>query len=233
MLVDTVSIVIPVYCEEGTIRELFHRVCETGLPIKKEIIIIDDKSTDNTVEILRELQENNPTIKVFFHERNKGKGAALRTGFSHVTGEIVIIQDADLEYDPRDYVKLMKPILEGKADVVYGSRFLGESQRVLYFWHYLGNKCLTLLSNIMSNLNLNDMETCYKVFRSNILENIQFKSDRFGFEAEFTMKVAKLGCRVYQVPVSYSGRTYEEGKKITWKDGLATFWHIVRFRCWN
>jgi glycosyltransferase involved in cell wall biosynthesis len=158
MLVDTVSIVIPVYCEEGTIRELFHRVCECELPFKKEIIIIDDKSTDDTVEIVRELQEKNPTIKVFYHSRNRGKGAALRTGFAHVTGQIVIIQDADLEYDPRDYVRLIRPILEGKADVVYGSRFLGESQRVLYFWHYLGNKCLTLLSNMMSNLNLNVLQ---------------------------------------------------------------------------
>ncbi len=201
--------------------------------LQKELIAVDDGSTDGTREILKAMQQENPTLKIFFHERNLGKGAALRTGFSHATGQIIIVQDADLEYNPKDYSKLIEPILEGKADVVYGSRFLGGPQRVLYFWHYLGNKFLTLLSNMLSNLNLNDMETCYKVFHSSILHRVEFKSNRFGFEPEFTMKVAKLGCRIFQVPISYSGRTYQEGKKITWRDGCATLWHILRFRFMN
>jgi len=201
--------------------------------LHKEIIIVDDGSTDGTRETLKEMQREDRTLKIFFHEKNLGKGAALRTGFAKVTGQIIIIQDADLEYDPQDYLKLIGPILEGKADVVFGSRFLGGPQRVFYFWHYIGNKFLTLVANMLSGLNLNDMETCYKAFRSSILRQIEFKSNRFGFEPEFTMKVAKLGCRVYQVPISYSGRTYEEGKKITWRDGLAALWQILRFRFMN
>jgi len=230
MEITTVSIVIPVYCENSTIREIVQSISKIEIGLQKEIIIVDDGSTDGTRETLDEMQRENQTLKIFFHEKNLGKGAALRTGFAKATGQIIIIQDADLEYNPQDYLKLIAPILEGKADVVYGSRFLGGPQRVLYFWHYLGNRCVTLVSNILSNLNLNDMETCYKVFHSAILSQIKFKSNRFGFEPEFTMKVAKLGCRIFQVPISYSGRTYEEGKKITWRDGLAAFWHILRFR---
>ncbi|NIR49742.1 glycosyltransferase family 2 protein [candidate division KSB1 bacterium] len=228
-----VSIVIPVYCEKKTVREIVRHICQVEMGLQKELIAVDDGSTDGTREILKAMQQENPTLKIFFHERNLGKGAALRTGFSHATGQIIIVQDADLEYNPKDYSKLIEPILEGKADVVYGSRFLGGPQRVLYFWHYLGNKFLTLLSNMLSNLNLNDMETCYKVFHSSILHRVEFKSNRFGFEPEFTMKVAKLGCRIFQVPISYSGRTYQEGKKITWRDGCATLWHILRFRFMN
>jgi len=230
MPVQKVSIVIPVYCEKATIREIVHRVGGVSLPLEKEIIIVDDFSTDGTRDILTEIQNTNPMVKILFHEHNRGKGAALRTGFAQATGQVIIVQDADLEYDPQEYPKLLQPILDEKADVVYGSRFLGGPQRVLYFWHYVGNKFLTLLSNMLSNLNLNDMETCYKVFRASILQQVQFKSDRFGFEPEFTMKIAKLHCRVYQVAISYSGRTYKEGKKINWRDGMACFWHILRFR---
>lgn len=231
--ISKVSVVIPVYCEKKTIREVVFRICRVDMGLQKEIIIVDDGSTDGTREILEKMKKENPTLKIFFHKKNRGKGAALRTAFAHATGQIIIIQDADLEYNPQDYLKLIEPIVENKADVVYGSRFLGGPQRVLYFWHYVGNKCVTLFSNMLSNLNLNDMETGYKVFHRSILDQIEFKSNRFGFEAEFTMKVAKLKCRVYQMPISYFGRTYEEGKKITWRDGLATLWHILRFRFWN
>jgi glycosyltransferase involved in cell wall biosynthesis len=233
MEISKISIVIPVYCERATVRTLLQSVRSVDVGLQKEIIMVDDASTDGTREILEELGAQFPDVKVFFHEKNRGKGAALRTGFSKVTGQVVIIQDADLEYNPREYPQLLAPILEQKADVVYGSRFLGGPQRVLYFWHYLGNRFLTLVSNAFSNLNLNDMETCYKVFRSSILDRISFESDRFGFEPEFTMKVAKIGCRVYQVPISYSGRTYKEGKKIGWRDGFAALWHIVRYSMWK
>ena len=230
MEITEVSIVIPVYCENDTIREIVQSINNVEMGLHKEIIIVDDGSTDGTRETLNEMQRENQTLKIFFHEKNLGKGAALRTGFAKATGQIIIIQDADLEYNPQDYLKLIAPILDGRADVVYGSRFLGGPQRVLYFWHYVGNRFLTLVSNMLSNLNLNDMESCYKVFHSSILNQTKFKSNRFGFEPEFTMKVAKLGCRIFQVPISYSGRTYEEGKKITWRDGFAAFWHILRFR---
>jgi len=233
MEITEVSIVIPVYCENDTVREIVQSVSKVEMGLHKEIIIVDDGSTDGTRETLKEMQREDRTLKILFHEKNLGKGAALRTGFAKVTGQIIIIQDADLEYDPQDYLKLIGPILEGKADVVFGSRFLGGPQRVFYFWHYIGNKFLTLVANMLSGLNLNDMETCYKAFRSSILRQIEFKSNRFGFEPEFTMKVAKLGCRVYQVPISYSGRTYEEGTKITWRDGLAALWQILRFRFMN
>jgi glycosyltransferase involved in cell wall biosynthesis len=169
-------------------------------------------------------------VHVFFHAKNRGKGAALRTGFEQVKGDIVVIQDGDLEYDPSEYGRLIGPILDGRADVVYGSRFTGGPQRVLFFWHYVGNKFLTLLSNMFTNLNLSDMETCYKIFRADLLNRMTIRSNRFGFEPEVTAKFAKLKCRIYEVPISYSGRTYEEGKKITWKDGLAALFHIIWFR---
>ncbi|NVL90871.1 MAG: glycosyltransferase family 2 protein [Desulfobacterales bacterium] len=220
------SVIIPVYNEVGTIKKILNRV--QSVPHDKEIIVVDDGSTDGTREWLSRISDGN--ITVLFHSVNKGKGAALRTGFERVTGNIVIIQDADLEYDPREYGRLIEPILDGRADVVYGSRFTGGPQRVLFFWHYVGNKFLTLLSNMLTNLNLSDMETCYKAFRAHLLEKIKIKSDRFGFEPEITAKFAKLKCRIYEVPISYSGRGYEEGKKITWRDGVAALSHVIRFR---
>lgn len=226
-----VSVVMPVFNEKVFIRTIIDRVIDTGIP--SELVIIDDFSTDGTREFLTELEKSGVykgcAIKVCFHEKNKGKGAALRTGFKNATGEIVIVQDADLEYDPKDYGKLVGPILEGKADVVYGSRFSGECHRVLFFWHMVGNKTLTLFSNMLSNLNLTDMETGYKAFRAEVLRNITLTSDRFGFEPEITAKVAKKRYRIYEAAVSYSGRTYDEGKKISWKDGVAAFWHIFKF----
>ena len=220
------SVVIPVYNEIETINEILKRV--QSVPHDKEIIVVDDRSTDGTTELLSHISDDN--ITVLFHPVNRGKGAALRTGFERVTGDIVIIQDADLEYDPSEYGRLIEPILDGRADVVYGSRFTGGPQRVLFFWHYVGNKFLTLLSNMLTNVNLSDMETCYKVFRAHLLEKITIKSNRFGFEPEITAKFAKLKCRIYEVPISYSGRNYEEGKKITWTDGFAALVHIIRFR---
>lgn len=223
------SVVIPVYNEIETINEILKRV--QSVPHDKEIIVVDDRSTDGTTELLSQISDNN--ITVLFHPVNRGKGSALRTGFERVTGDIVIIQDADLEYDPEEYGRLIGPILDGRADVVYGSRFTGGPQRVLFFWHYVGNKFLTLLSNMLTNVNLSDMETCYKVFRAHLLEKITIKSDRFGFEPEITAKFAKLKCRIYEIPISYSGRNYEEGKKITWTDGFAALFHIIRFRFFN
>ncbi len=223
------SVVIPVYNEIETINEILKRV--QSVPHDKEIIVVDDRSTDGTTELLSQISDDN--ITVLFHPVNRGKGAALRTGFERVTGDIVIIQDADLEYDPSEYGRLIEPILDGRADVVYGSRFTGGPQRVLFFWHYVGNKFLTLMSNMLTNVNLSDMETCYKVFRAHLLEKITIKSNRFGFEPEITAKFAKLKCRIYEVPISYSGRNYEEGKKITWTDGFAALFHIIRFRFFN
>ncbi len=220
------SVVIPVYNEIGTIKEILNRV--QSVPQDKEIIVVDDRSTDGTTEWLSQISDDN--ITVLFHPVNRGKGAALRTGFERVTGDIVIVQDADLEYDPAEYGRLIQPILDGRADVVYGSRFTGGPQRVLFFWHYVGNKFLTLVSNMLTNVNLSDMETCYKVFRAHLLEKITIKSNRFGFEPEITAKFARLKCRIYEVPISYSGRNYEEGKKITWRDGFAALFHIIRFR---
>ncbi|HUI50917.1 MAG TPA: glycosyltransferase family 2 protein [Terriglobales bacterium] len=246
-LVDPkVSVVIPVYNEKNTISEILRRVEETAM--RKEIVVVDDCSKDGTREILQRLVEKQKqgesqapaadgddpielaNLRIFFQERNQGKGAALRRGFAEATGEIVLVQDADLEYDPRDYPRLLEPITEGLADVVYGSRFLGGPQRVHYFWHYVANKALTLLSDVFTNLKLTDMETCYKVFRREVLANIRLKSDRFGFEPEITAKIAKGDWRIYEVPISYAGRTYEEGKKITWKDGVQALWCIVRYR---
>ena len=223
-----ISVVIPVYNEIDTIEEILARVDKVA--IKKEIIVIDDLSIDGTRERLKKIVADKENVKVIYHNRNKGKGAALRTGFESVTGDIVIIQDADLEYDPNEYPKLLEPISDGRADVVYGSRFIGGPHRVLFFWHYVGNKLLTLISNALTNLNLTDMETCYKVFKSQILKDINLKSNRFGFEPEFTAKVSKMRLRIYEVPISYSGRTYSEGKKITWKDGIVALCLIFWYR---
>ena len=222
------SVVVPAYNERATIAEILRRIQAAGVGLDKEIIVVDDGSTDGTRDVLR--AQSLRGLKVFTHEKNRGKGAALRTGFAAASGDIVIVQDADLEYDPREYPRLVEPILDGRADVVYGSRFLGGPHRVLYFWHYVGNRFLTVMSNILSNLNLTDMETCYKAFRREVLTKIKLKSSRFGFEPEITMKVARLKCRVYEVPISYSGRDYAEGKKIGWKDGLAAIFQLLRFR---
>ena len=224
-----ISVVIPVYNEYKTIREIIRNVKE--VEIEKEIIIIDDCSTDGTREILESEIENDSICRVFYHHKNMGKGAALRTGFKYITGDIVIIQDADLEYDPQEYPRLIKPIINGRADVVYGSRFMGSSEhRVLFFWHYVANKILTTLSNMLTNLNLTDMETCYKVFRADVIKNINITQNRFGFEPEITAKIARNKCRVYEIGISYYGRDYKEGKKINWKDAFVALWCIVKYK---
>jgi glycosyltransferase involved in cell wall biosynthesis len=222
------SVIIPVYNEKTTIEAVIHRVREIDVGMEKEIVIVDDASQDGTQDVLKTLDY--PDIKTYFHEKNQGKGAALHTGFSNAQGDIILIQDADLEYDPSEYPTLLKPILDGRADVVYGSRFLGGPHRVLFFWHYVGNKLLTTLSNMLSNLNLSDMETCYKVIKKDVLDRITLKSKRFGFEPEITIKLAKLKAKIYEVPISYSGRDYSEGKKIGWKDGFAAIYHIFRYK---
>jgi len=228
------SIIMPVYNEMTTIAEIIHRVGEALVGLSKELVIVDDGSTDGTREYLQSLAEGETrdglTVKVIIHETNQGKGAAIRTAIAHVTGDIVLIQDADLEYDPQDYPALLKPILEQRADVVFGNRFHGGPHRVLYFWHFVGNKLLTTLCNIMTNLNLTDMEVGYKVFRAEILKQVQLCSNRFGFEPEITVKMARLDCRIYEVPISYHGRTYAEGKKINWRDGIAALLHMLRYR---
>lgn len=222
------SVVIPCYNEVQTIETILAAV-EASDVEDKEIIIVDDASTDGTRDKLRSIEENKSAV-VIYHERNQGKGAALRTGFARATGDVVVVQDADLEYDPREYPKLVEPIVQGRADVVFGSRFAGgQSHRVLYFWHYAANRMLTLTSNMFTNLNLTDMETCYKAFRREVIQSIDIKENRFGFEPEVTAKVARLGCRIYEVGISYSGRTYAEGKKIGWRDGARAFWCIIRY----
>jgi glycosyltransferase involved in cell wall biosynthesis len=240
-----VSVVIPVYNERAFIEEVLLRVQATA--VDKEILVIDDKSSDGTRALLEDMDKAQSegkrdilvqngkarlslgNIRFLFQPQNGGKGAALRRGFEAASGDIVLVQDADLEYDPRDYPVLLEPIFDGRADVVYGSRFLGGPQRVHFFWHYVGNKFLTLLSDVFTNLKLTDMETCYKVFRREVLQNIKLVSDRFGFEPEITAKIAKGNWRIYEVSISYAGRSYAEGKKITWKDGFSTLWCIIRF----
>jgi len=219
------SIIIPVYNEASTILDVVKRVEET--PYDKEVIIVDDRSTDGTYEILRKIEGER--VIVLSHKLNQGKGASIRTAATRVTGDCVIIQDADLEYHPSEYPRLLAPLLEGKADVVYGSRFLGGPHRVLFFWHALGNRIITILSNILTDLNLSDMETGYKVFRAEVFKKIKIESNRFGFEPEITAKIAKLGCRIYEVPISYWGRDYTEGKKLNWKDGLAAIYWILKY----
>ncbi|HEY7529160.1 MAG TPA: glycosyltransferase family 2 protein [Gemmatimonadota bacterium] len=244
------SVVIPVYNEQATIREILRRV--RGVDLPKQIVVVDDASSDGTREILMELAaggrpdpaagdadppgavlegcyEPAGDLKICFLPENRGKGAAIRHGLAQATGDVIVVQDADLEYDPREYERLLQPIRDGLADVVFGSRFLGGPHRVLFFWHYAGNRLLTLLSNMTTNLNLTDMETCFKMFRREVAEAIELEEDRFGFEPEFTAKVARRAWRVYEVPISYSGRTYAEGKKIGWKDGVRALWCIVKY----
>ncbi len=226
------SVVIPVYNECNTIEAIVARVRSveiTGIE-GKELVLVDDGSSDGTRDKLAELEKAYDDVRVILHAKNQGKGAALRTGFRECTGDVVIIQDADLEYDPNEYPRLVEPILDGRADVVYGSRFIGgESHRVLYFWHMVGNRFLTLMSNMMTNLNLTDMETCYKVFRREVIRDITIEEDRFGFEPEITAKLAKRGVRIYEVGISYNGRTYDEGKKIGWRDGVRALYCIAKY----
>jgi len=219
------SVVIPVYNERRTIEEILRRVLEA--PYDKELLVVDDMSRDGTREFLREY--SHPQVRTFFHEKNMGKGAALRTAIAHAANDVVVIQDADLEYDPEEYGRLVEPIEKGLADVVYGSRFLGGPHRVLFYWHSVGNRFLTTLSNMLTNLNLTDMETCYKAFRREVIQSIPLRSNRFGFEPEVTAKVARRPVRIYETPISYYGRTYAEGKKITWKDGMNAVWCILRY----
>jgi glycosyltransferase involved in cell wall biosynthesis len=236
------SVVVPMYDEEATVITLLERVVLVRLPETiggLEIVVVDDASGDDTWRLTEDWQpprrEDGVEVMVQRHRHpvNRGKGAALRTGFAAATGDIVLVQDADLEYDPADYQVLLRPILDGLADVVYGSRFLGGPHRVLFFWHYLGNRFLTLVSNMLTDLNLTDMETCYKVFRSDVLGRLDLTSERFGIEPELTARVAHMGCRIYEVPISYHGRTYAEGKKIGWRDGVAAIWTIFRFNLWK
>ena len=225
------SIIIPCYNEIDTIEELIFRVKSSNIH-SKEIIIIDNCSTDGTREFLENLKDE--SLIIIFNNRNIGKGGSLAKGFSIASGDITLIQDADLEYNPREYEKLIAPIIDGNADVVYGSRFIGEApHRVLYFWHRVGNGFLTLLSNILTDINLTDMETCYKVFKTNIIKSLKFKEKGFGFEPEVTAKIAKLNCRIYEVGISYFGRTYEEGKKVGWKDGLIAIWCIFKYNLFS
>ncbi|MDB5350743.1 MAG: glycosyl transferase [Planctomycetota bacterium] len=234
----TLSVVIPVYNELHTLKDILTQV--RAVPVQKQIILVDDCSKDGTREMLKEMETTETDLTIEYHDVNRGKGAALRTGFALARGQIVLVQDADLEYDPSEYPDLIQPILEGKADVVFGSRFIGEKHRVLNYWHSLANKFLTHLSNMFTNLNLTDMEVCYKVFRREVIQGITLKSDRFGFEPEVTAKVARFQvpalegrparrCRIYEMPVSYNGRDYKEGKKIGWKDGVQALYCIVRY----
>jgi len=221
------SVVIPAFNELATAEKVLRTVRE--VPLRCQIIVVDDGSTDGTRDLLRSLEAEGLIDTLVMHERNRGKGAALRTGFQHATGHVVVVQDADLEYDPRELPTLLEPILSGKADAVYGSRFLGGPHRVLFFWHSVGNRFLTLLSNMMTDLNLTDMETCYKMMRTDLLRSLPLSADRFGFEPEVTARLAQAGARIYELPVSYHGRSYAEGKKIGWKDGVSALWSILKF----
>ena len=224
------SIVIPVYNEAATISKIVDLVRSVDVGLEKEILLVDDCSRDGTREVLEKLGQAGADLKVLFHAVNQGKGAALRTGFGAATGDVVLIQDADLEYDPKEYPRLLQPILEGHADVVYGSRFLGGgAHRVVFYWHYLGNRLLTTLSNMTTNLNLTDMEVCYKVFKREVIQSIPLKENRFGFEVEITAKIARRKLKIYEVPISYYGRDYSEGKKIGWKDGFSALRCIVKY----
>jgi glycosyltransferase involved in cell wall biosynthesis len=225
------SVIVPCYNEKGTIIDIINKIKESPVELK-EIIIVDDSSSDGTRDILAGINE--PLVKVIYHSKNQGKGAALRTGFSAASGDICIVQDADLEYDPNEFPIVIKPILENKADVVFGSRFLsGRAHRVVYYWHSVGNRFLTMLSNMMTNINLTDMETCYKAFRREVIQGIAIRENRFGFEPEITAKVARKNLRIYEVGISYYGRTYQEGKKIGWKDGLRAIYCIVKYNLWS
>ncbi|HNX52069.1 MAG TPA: glycosyltransferase family 2 protein [Thermoanaerobaculaceae bacterium] len=241
MLVSKVSVVVPVYNEASTVAALLDQVARAPLPPsvgELELVAVDDCSKDATSQVLAAWQPpvvegRRMTFTTRRHEVNRGKGAALSTGFALATGDVLIIQDADLEYDPADYPTLLQPIVAGHADVVYGSRFLGGPHRVLFFWHFLGNQILTTISNMLTDLNLSDMETCYKVFTREVRERLHVTSERFGFEPEFTARVAQMGVRIYEVPISYHGRTYAEGKKIGWKDGFEAIWCILKFNLWE
>jgi glycosyltransferase involved in cell wall biosynthesis len=225
-----ISIIIPVYNERNTIENVVATVASVPIPLEKEIIVVDDFSTDGTRELLPAIKAKYPgRVRVLLHEKNHGKGRAIRTGLAQISGDLVLVQDADLEYDPQDYPVLLAPILAGRADVVFGNRFHGGQHRVLYFWHFQINRFLTFFSNLLTNLNLSDMEVGYKLFRREIIQNIQLTSNRFGFEPEVTIKAARQKCRIYEVPIAYHGRTYEEGKKITWKDGVAALYFLFKY----
>jgi glycosyltransferase involved in cell wall biosynthesis len=223
----TLSVIVPAYNEEGTVEQIVQRLRE--LPLRLEVIAVNDASADGTGAVLDRLAAGGALQRVIHHPENRGKGAALRSGIAAATGDVVVVQDADLEYDPTDLPRLLEPIRSGRADAVYGSRFQGGPHRVLFFWHSVGNRLLTVVSNMFTNLNLTDMETCYKLVRRDLLQRLPLTSDRFGFEVEITARLAQAGARIWELPITYSGRTYAEGKKITWRDGLAALWHIIRY----